>query len=453
MARTGWTTGLILTLLIGGARAEEKIDAPTTAPATAPTPAPSTQPVEAPVSPDVQKIIERLGGDGFRDRQRAEDELVAMGLDVLPQLRRAAGEARDDEVRSRLESAIARIDQESQFGASLITMKFTDAPAKDAFEELFRQAGATLRVEPEGHLDREQIGKVTIDVERRPFWQVIAELSRQTNMDLQSGGQAGLVLRPGGARAADQPIVYSGPVMIRAESATRTNTIQFSQAGVASKSFIVQFIALLEPKLSGGAPNATSVKIESMLDASGQPVENNPQASNIWGGHGGQVSFMIRLPTDKDLGGKLSLVRGVLSVPVTTKFETLEIDKLEDIDNTTHALGPLRVEIKSLAKENDRTHKLTITVHRDTATDDIWRQVNHQMFGQIRLLDANDNEYNTGGWGSSGDGSKLEGNVTFNRMNRRGGAEPGEPAKLRWRVGVEGHTIDVPFEFKALPMP
>ena len=99
MARTGWTTGLILTLLIGGARAEEKIDAPTTAPATAPTPAPSTQPVEAPVSPDVQKIIERLGGDGFRDRQRAEDELVAMGLDVLPQLRRAAGEARDDEVR------------------------------------------------------------------------------------------------------------------------------------------------------------------------------------------------------------------------------------------------------------------------------------------------------------------------------------------------------------------
>lgn len=455
MTRTQWTAALAVGLMAGGLHAAEIILVGPSGMANVPAtqPVEPLAPVEVDVSAEVAAVVGRLSSEGFRDRQRAEDELVGMGPDVLPQLRKAAGEALDEEVRSRLESAMARIAQQAQFGPSLITLKLTDAPAKEAFEQLFQQAGAELRVEPEGYLDREEIGKVTIDVEKRPFWEVLGELSRQTSMDLQPGGNTGLVLRPGSARPADQPVVYAGPMMIRAESATRTSMIQFGQGGAVNKSFTVQFVGLLEPKLGGGSPNAAGVKIEAMLDAEGKPVENNPQASNVWGGVGGQVSFNIRLPAEKDLGGKLSLLRGVLSVPVTTKYETLEIDKLEGIDNTTHQLGPLRIEIKSLAKEGDRMHKLTIAIHRDGATDELWRQVTHQLFGQIRLLDANDNEFNAGGWGSSGDGTKLEGNITFSRVNRRGGAEPGEPAKLRWRVGVEGRTIDVPFEFKDLAMP
>src|SRR5262245_57734238 len=72
---------------------------------------PPRGPVRAAPDPArVERLLRLLGHDDFDERERASAALEALGDEVLPDLRAAAGAARDTEVRRRSELLIAAIE-------------------------------------------------------------------------------------------------------------------------------------------------------------------------------------------------------------------------------------------------------------------------------------------------------------------------------------------------------
>ena len=75
--------------------------------AAGPTTAPTTRP--AAIQASIDQLLKQLGADDWQDRQKAQDELVKLGEDVVPDLRKLLKTTADEEVRTRVESALREI--------------------------------------------------------------------------------------------------------------------------------------------------------------------------------------------------------------------------------------------------------------------------------------------------------------------------------------------------------
>ena len=155
--------------------------APTTRPSTqaaAPTTRPATQAVVVTTRPSAESFLPRLASDVWQDRQHAADELVRMGEDARPIIKELLSRPiADIDVRTRLETVRSLIDDNRILGPSYITIHLKDADPKVVFEELSRQCYTDLKPFPENLFDQKDLPKVSIDIDRQPFWTAMAQLS------------------------------------------------------------------------------------------------------------------------------------------------------------------------------------------------------------------------------------------------------------------------------------
>src|SRR5271170_3965388 len=96
---------------------------------------PATQP-----TPQVLALVNDLTSDQFSVRQKAQRDLEQMGEPVIPQLQQILDGPLTDEARTRVSSAMHRISEARQFGASIITIHCTDAPLQGVLEDFAHQA-------------------------------------------------------------------------------------------------------------------------------------------------------------------------------------------------------------------------------------------------------------------------------------------------------------------------
>ncbi|MFI5380219.1 MAG: M56 family metallopeptidase, partial [Tepidisphaerales bacterium] len=73
--------------------------------AAGPTAPPATRPAQ--MQAHVDLLLKQLGAEKWEDRQAAQDELVKLGEDVIPDLRKLRGTTTDEEVRTRVEAMLA----------------------------------------------------------------------------------------------------------------------------------------------------------------------------------------------------------------------------------------------------------------------------------------------------------------------------------------------------------
>ena len=69
------------------------------------------RPASGPGAREVARLVAALGAENFADRERAEQELEALGEAVRPALERAAAGAPEPEVRRRLEALLERLER------------------------------------------------------------------------------------------------------------------------------------------------------------------------------------------------------------------------------------------------------------------------------------------------------------------------------------------------------
>ena len=119
-----------------------------TQPPTTRTSSAATQPGNPAASsrPDAQvlELIADLTSESYDTRQSATRKLMEMGEAVEPQLREALKGELSDEARARVTAALRGIQDHRDFGPSVITMHFKNAPLATVLDDFSRQAGADL---------------------------------------------------------------------------------------------------------------------------------------------------------------------------------------------------------------------------------------------------------------------------------------------------------------------
>ncbi len=433
------------------------------------------RPVRAATSPKVMGLIRRLASDDWKSRQAAVDALVAMGEDVLLDLVPALEKAVDPEVRTRLESAIARIEEDRLIGGSLITLKLDGVPAAKAVEEISRRARAPILLEPAGLLQGKSAKKVSLNVDHRPFWEVMSLVCRQAEVEpaciTRQGREMGMgLVRANGAKEwDDRPVVLAGPLLIRADTISRTSSISLRDGGDSANEFSLTLTAFAEPKLKVLDYSGT-IHLDEVVDEKGNslvPPEDNGVPANLEtfgnsrGGFPSQWALGATLAYPKNAGKTITRLKGSASFEVQIRAARLELP-IHSAKNVSVRLDGVRLLVKSVDGA-----RADLSVFRDGRGDAEWlrlRTLVSQAEAQVvddkgQVISRTQNGVDAD---ESNDSQRMDLKLRLMRDGedgsegktaREGRKKVSEGSKFIWEFPVETRDVVVPFVIHDLPIP
>jgi hypothetical protein len=331
----------------------------------------------------IDEILARLGADDIDARETAAKDLVALGPDALPLLRKR-GEALEGEARGRVDDACKRIELERKRAAvlpplRLVTLEARDMPAKELLETIARQAGLAVEfggVAPET--------PVTLSLKDAPAFRAldeacrrIGDLSFEPSHDRGEDADEDDLPPQLAAEAAKGPrIVFQGGLgpefptavvrhyRLRATQVSVTRTVDFRQnRSHAHVQLDLQWMPGVKPLA------LTRFTVESAVDDQGRSLlKDKPEGNAMAGrrfrrGHfgmrGSAYPHTLSIPVPPADAKTIALLKGsaVVTYPsesTVLRFETPAQDKGRSVD-----LKGLKVTLKDYRVAEGSLH-LTI---------------------------------------------------------------------------------------------
>lgn len=428
-------------------------------PATAPSPTTAPSPATAP-SPEIQALIAQLADPDWRVREKAQSALVEFGEEARAALEAVAKGDSTPDARALAVKALQLIDDTSLTGQTRVTLHFKDAHPRDVVAELARQGRTELPVWPEGSWEQRgrKWPKITVDLDRQPFWAALRQVCEKAGLSLQTYGTGdGISLSAhGGDGRWDGAVHLNGPFMFVARSAseTQSRTVGYGKnnARNASHSLNVAVGAFAEPKLrvlgrswSPELTEATDETGRSLLgprDAVREGVDMNLHGNaNVWD---------LNVTLQPAQGAKrLAKLKGSTKLLLQTKSETLEVPDPMKARDLVKVVAGRRFVFKDM-KRMGGGYSLNVTVHFPSGDAPEWQR--RADPGSLKVFDAKGRPFARSGYSGSGSGDRYEYEIRFNPAGRRG-EEPGDPAKLTWELTTEAREVNATFEFTDLPLP
>src|SRR5437762_12918763 len=103
-----------------------------------------------------------------------------------PMLLAVMKETKDDDVRTRIEAALHKIDDNGKTAPTFVALDLKDVTARQAFAELARQGNVRIDV---SDLEREHEPRFSIDLSQRPFWQAMRALCVKPGLQPELRGE------------------------------------------------------------------------------------------------------------------------------------------------------------------------------------------------------------------------------------------------------------------------
>jgi len=415
---------------------------------------------------DVESLVKRLSGDSWKDRQKAQDELVKLGTVARARLEQLVHETTSDEVRARAEAALQQITENEETGVSLITLDATEAEPKDVFAQIATQARAELEPALPQFWEQTHLNRVSMRVDHLPFWTAMREIGEQTGVELAQWNEGLRLVQTGGNGPTRGISVVSGPFLIVANTVNRSESIDLSQlhgpirnaADVPppERSFIVQLNAFAEPKLRL-LQAASLAKLSVAIDDKGNsllPPAPPGDATGVMTGITSNWTFTAALeyPGPK-VGTRIKQLKGSVEVVLQTKFQTLEIPRALAVRNVKRSAGGMQILFKGLTKNGEQYELAATATLPDSSHPEDWSRLQSIFCARnVKLLDAKGVAWNVAGTGINGGNNSVEVTMDFSTDPH---AQPtaGEPSRLVLQIPTEYREISVPFEFADLPIP
>lgn len=408
---------------------------------------------------EVEALVAKLASDAWKERQAAQDRLIAFGPDVAPRLQKLARESKDQEVITRAQGALRLIDENRLLGPTLVTIHVKDAPAQQVFKELARQAQTDIPPEPPELWTQHEWPKVTLNADRVEFWTVFREACSQAGVEPEQSDN--LKMRLSEAEPpkpfTKSPAITRGAFILLAEGAERRASLRFADAGNVERGATLTMHAIAEPKLRLIRDSAAAV-LEEAVDDHGNsllPVQEGIEPSLSTAGDNGRewdLTIQLEYPA-KNPGTSIARLRGKLQFLAPVRVETLEVENILLARNLPRTIAGRRFLFRS-ARKNGNGYEVKLTAYRDGLPDADWQQITspHDF---IRLADDKDRPIPFSGVSDSDGGEKQ---ITFtlqfetptppgNPNASRPADVPGKPSKLVWDIPVETRVLQVPFEF------
>jgi hypothetical protein len=405
-------------------------------------------------SPDIDQTLKQLSSDNWADRQSAQRTLVQMSDTAEPALRDALKKSLDPETQSRIEEAIREIDANRLTGPSIVTLDYDAAEIKTVLDDLGRQAHAHIMLP---NVNWGGVPKsVTIHIHHQPFWIAMTELCQKTGLCPQfDSSDHKMTLVPGNDFLSGI-VQYQGPFLVVARRIMQNAELSLATGQAERRSTSLEMAILAEPKLTL-VGHAYMPHIDTAIDDTGNSLTPgrarfrfNPMmfnAMNVDDSRLWMANVMLECPDDHSK--KIAKLKGSFRTAIETRSEAWIIPNILKAQTPTRTFGSSTFTVDSIT-QTQNVYMVRISGTRLATTgDDAFLGL-----GQIDLLDAHGKpltRHPMGGMGGAGGMNRMMYAFSFDSNDPANPA--GEPTKMVWNVPVGTKVIDVPFEFKNLPLP
>ena len=193
---------------------------------------------EAPIDSETLKLVEALGSESYREREKAGQTLEAKGDKVLPDLRRALAATDSPEITRRLTTLVRRMDYDRLVSPRRVTMNLKDKTAKAAMDEITKQTGYRIEfnnngpgVLPGGAAEP----KFSFELDKVPFWQAIDKVADQAGLGVYADYDDEIVRVNSYQDSHNPHTCYAGPFRFTATGINSSRNVQLS--GISKRGF------------------------------------------------------------------------------------------------------------------------------------------------------------------------------------------------------------------------
>lgn len=317
--------------------------------------------LEAGPGADPSALVAKLGSSRYADREAAATALEKLSSEALPALRLAVN-SHDQEVRSRAQALLEKIDSDLMTRPTMVKLDFDDQPLAVVLKAVSEQCGITLVLEPEGLTVGKPL-KVTLhEPGPVPFWKAVDLLCTAAGLQHNAGSPMagpgrGQVFRLYPGSGATVPTSDSGPfraslnsihlhrdrMLAQGGGGAFPGAIQVLRPGPAavvgqfqqlqmpgqpqpstSEQFYAQMQVVTEPRLM--LTQTHELKLVEALDELGQSLLPQPvggQAQHSSGYYGYSPSPLLQMPISlrrpEQAGKTIKKLKGVLPVTVSAR--------------------------------------------------------------------------------------------------------------------------------------
>lgn len=412
--------------------------------------APATRPIEL----QVQQLATDLASDDWKVREQAQAALVDIGPEGIPAMQNLARTSSVAEIRTRIEAAVAQIEESDKTAPSRVTLKYSDAQAQTVIQDIARQSRADIVAWPEWAW--RNAGKVTIDLDRAPFWVAMQEICKQANLQPQrGGGREGAITLMQGQGFANRPSMVRGAFLVVAESISRSHSVAFDRPELVNSSFNIAFNILVDPKLRVLKADSR-LRILEAVDENGMSLageemryDNTVSSSSPWFWY-----LNTPLKWDRKLGNRIATFRAEARFLVQTRAEVVEIEKPLEKRDVEKVIGRTRFTLREVKDAGGENLQARVVIESTDAGQNPEGPLTdfNSLQQSLKLIDARGRTWGNAGGGGGG-GNRLE--YTFHFWKNHAGEDrpAGEPVKLIWTLPLETREVVVPIEFKNLLIP
>jgi hypothetical protein len=418
------------------------------------------------IDPAVQKLIDDLGAEDWRTREKAGRDLAAMGDKALPQMRKALLSTDNPEIQRRLVVLVRKLDRERLIEPKRVTLNVKNQTAKQIVEAIAKQTGYRIDI------SNVQDTKHSFEFNNTPFWQAIDAVGGDAGFNVVAEYEADSV-RVYSGDSANPYVAYSGPFRFVATNINSSRSIQLSglnrRGGEARRnehmnlSFQIQsepknpMMGVMQPELT----EATDDLGGSLMP----PQERNRYSSRyLNGGYRNHNSYMSVNLVRGDSGAKtIKKLKGQIEIVLLSGSVTdVAVTDVLKVKKKTFSGRHTELEFTSLDEDANRKGFYTVSFtakklgQNDPNRNDFY-QWSNTLWQRIELLDDKGNKYFAYGPSThNNNGQTVQLVMQFGTEDRRTGrpgtANFGPPTKF---VINEWLTVshEVPFEFKDIPLP
>ena len=407
-----------------------------------------------PPSP-LEPLILQLGHKDYRIREAAGKQLEARGEQALPILRKSLSQS-DPEIRRRLAVLMQKIERQVLLSPKLITLDVDKRPFKEVIDEVARQSGYRI------HLENQVMQNVTLKVKDVTFWEVMDRLCLEGGLVI-GGDDGDNTLRLFQQDTYSPFIAYTGPFRIMATNMHSNRTVNLAflprraienQQPPEGLTFTFQINGEPKSSLLGiGMPILTKAE-----DQNGQTLmfkeddPNNPYRvgyapQNYYRATQMQSQLSLTRPSRQSTRAKMIAAKLPVMILAEARPE-VTVENILKVKNAKYHGQTVDVDVESVA-DNNGDVQITLSIRRlgkNVVQDDNWA---NSVFQRLELTDAKGKRFPSQGINNFINSSPAHIQAVFQFGKQ---ADLGPPAKLVYHHWVMmNHEIE--FEFKDMPLP
>jgi hypothetical protein len=404
-----------------------------------PPPPAATQPATASLTvPSADEVLKQLSNGEWRQRRQAIEQLVALGPDAEPVLRELLQRELDGETRKNVELAIGRIRENRVMGPTMLTLHVKDASPAQVFANIARQCSIPVPTWPEKLWDQPGWPNLTLDFDRRPFWEVMDELSKRLQVDYLTTEPQDLRI----ARDSGHPsgaTFLSGAFLLTADVMTFRNgmTVELSIYG--------------EPKVV--ITRAISFKLDRAEDDHGNVLL--PQTSRRFFGRrfrtgSRQLPMPFQRPPEEV--NRIAHFQGSIKIAIQTASEIWKVADLLTMSPQTRTVDSMPITLESFGTARvGEGYELVLSVPSGWSSKGTQDELVELIRKRLQVLDAHGRKLTLGAVDprAANDGTEIT--AAFSTAVADG-PNTGAPASLLWDIPAHTRELVVPFDFKDIPI-